>query len=219
MSAQRKPRARHKNGQFKKQTNYLKSTVAFLGNWMGKASVTSIIVCGSLLAVQSTKGEVAPTIIPQVVPIVDPTIHFTKDDYRQISCLAQNIYFEARGESVAGMEAVAHVTLNRVHSGLYPDSICQVVYQRTIVVNDDKSISHKGCQFSWYCDGTRHTINDKERWLLSYTVAYNAVVHEAKLKDNTGGATYYHADYVKPSWSKKFQQTTRIGQHVFYKAM
>lgn len=136
--------------------------------------------------------------------------HFlSKDVQRQVTCLAENIYFEAAHEPLDGKKAVAFVTLNRVRTGNYADSICDVVYQKT----------GGTCQFSWYCDrkftDRRLTIKDTMLYNDIRELATNIVVNHDKLKDVTNGATYYHADYVNPGW--KLEKVDQIGRHIFYK--
>lgn len=125
-----------------------------------------------------------------------------------VECLANNIYFEARGESLAGYIAVAEVTKNRVASDDFPNSICEVVYQGKY----NNGVPVKGrCQFSWYCDGKPEIIRDKKSWILAFTVA---LLHT---KSNiTGGALYYHSKGLMPWWAKYKQYTTTIDNHLFY---
>ena len=130
----------------------------------------------------------------------------SKEDQKQIDCLADNIYREAAGESKDGHIAVAAVTMNRTLSGKFPSTICEVVYQKT----------GKTYQFSWVGMKNRlHTINEKVyneiRQLATATyLTYNRTM------DNTGGAIFYHAKYVRPKW-KKVIITAQIGQHIFYR--
>lgn len=130
----------------------------------------------------------------------------------EIECLAMNVYHEARSESLAGQYAVADVVLNRVESRLYPDSICGVVFQAKTW--EGVPIRDK-CQFSWYCDGKSDTPKEKRAWLYSQLVAHK-VVH-GYVKDNTDGSVYYHANYVRPFWSKHYDHTVTLGSHLFYK--
>lgn len=125
----------------------------------------------------------------------------------QWACLAEALYFEARGESVKGQFAVAEVILNRVDSRLFPNSVCGVVKQGT---------GRKyACQFTYTCDGYSDVIREK--------AAYARVGKIAKLmlkgapRPLTSGATYYHTKAVRPSWSRKFTRTTTIGVHHFYR--
>jgi hypothetical protein len=122
---------------------------------------------------------------------------------KQLYCLAVNIYFEARSETLDGMMAVTLVTLNRVANERYPDTICKVVWQNK--------------QFSWTHDGKSDTPMNRRAWEISQTIA-RTVLNDYTTKDYdfTGGAMWYHADYVKPKWRKYFQPTTKIGAHIFY---
>lgn len=120
----------------------------------------------------------------------------------ETECLATNIYHEARGESRKGKIAVAEVVLNRVKSPRFPETVCGVVKQ-------NKSKKAGRCQFSWYCDSQPDRY-DTEAWRLAQEVL--AGIHE----DPTGGALFYHAEYVRPAWSKRLALTARIGLHLFY---
>ena len=131
------------------------------------------------------------------------------DAQKQVTCLAENIYFEAGYEPNDGKKAVAFVTLNRVKTGNYANTICDVVYQKT----------GKTCQFSWYCDkkftDRRLTIKETPLYYEIRELATHMVVNHDKLKDLTDGATFYHADYVNPKW--KLERVDQIGRHIFYK--
>lgn len=122
-------------------------------------------------------------------------------------CLAEALYFEARGESVKGQFAVAEVIMNRVDSPRFPDSVCGVINQGT---------GRKyQCQFTYTCDGHAEVIAEPR--------AFERVGKVAKLilsgapRELTDGATYYHTKSVRPSWSKKFARTATIGVHYFYR--
>lgn len=122
---------------------------------------------------------------------------------KQLYCLAVNIYFEARSETLDGMMAVTLVTLNRVASNRYPDTICKVVWQNK--------------QFSWTHDGKSDTPRERLSWEISQTVA-RTVLNDYTTKDYdfTDGAMWYHAKYVKPTWRKKLDHTVTVGVHIFY---
>ena len=122
------------------------------------------------------------------------------------TCLALNVYFEARSEaSVLSQFAVAQVTMNRVQSDKYPDTLCGVVWQRK--------------QFSWTHDGKSDKPHEREAWVRAQWVA-NVTLDNPK--KNVGllptNALNYHADYVQPAWSKSKSLTriTKIGKHYFY---
>lgn len=125
-------------------------------------------------------------------------------------CLAEAIYFEARSEKRVGQLAVADVILNRVNSSIYPNSICDVVYQGSERVT--------GCQFSFTCDGSmdnaRLTQNNK-RWRDSQDMAGSIIA--GLHKPVSRYATHYHADYVDPPWADNLAPTATIGTHKFYR--
>ena len=123
------------------------------------------------------------------------------------ACLAEALYFEARGESVKGQFAVAEVILNRVDSAQFPDSICDVVNQGT---------GRKyACQFTYTCDGYKEIINEPRAFKRVGKVA-DLMVNGAP-RPLTDGAMYYHTRAVSPRWSRKFTRTTSIGEHHFYR--
>lgn len=128
---------------------------------------------------------------------------------RQLECLAKNIYYEAGGEPFEGKVAVAQVTLNRMDSGMFPNDLCKVVYQKNVVY--EKVL----CQFSWYCQNPnarapRHTDAYKE----SEIVARQVLLEGFRLP-SLEEALYFHATHVKPNWP--YQKVATIGGHVFYK--
>ena len=122
-------------------------------------------------------------------------------------CLAEALYFEARGESVMGQFAVAEVILNRVTSRRFPNSICDVVNQGT-----GKRFQ---CQFTYTCDGAKEVIAEKRAWKRVGKVA--RLMLDGAPKRLTDGATHYHTKAVAPHWSRKFDRTTTIGVHHFYR--
>jgi spore germination cell wall hydrolase CwlJ-like protein len=129
------------------------------------------------------------------------------DMARQQRCLAEAVYFEARSESEEGRAAVAQVVLNRVASGLYPDSVCGVVYQN--------SHRYLACQFTFTCEGKSLRITEPAPWRAAVRIArevYDGTTYLAEV----GGSTHYHANYVRPYWAKKLRKMDTIGQHVFY---
>ena len=171
----------------------------------------SIIVTVSLALLMTT--SVVYIDQQSIQPIKVSLSDLTKTEQRQVRCLADNIYFEARGESLAGKIAVANVTLNRVESGKYAKTICGVVRQKTKGV----------CQFSWWCDdelrslatSNKLTKTNKSMYNKILDIALFAYMNNDMLIDNTLGATYYHAKYVQPNW-RQLKKTVRIGNHIFY---
>ncbi|WP_135075814.1 cell wall hydrolase [Terasakiella sp. SH-1] len=138
------------------------------------------------------------------------TSHNLVVDTSELRCLALNIYWESRSESLNGQLAVAGVTMNRVANKKFPDTICGVV-------KHSRSARLHRCQFSWYCDGKTDTPKELEAWRNAQQVArlYLAGIYT----DPTSNALWYHADYVNPSWAHKMTRTAKIGRHIFYRAL
>ena len=123
------------------------------------------------------------------------------------SCLTEALYFEARGETVRGMFAVAEVILNRVDDPRYPGSVCGVVNQGT-----GKKFR---CQFTYTCDGRPENMSDKRAYERVGKVA--RIMLDGADRKLTSGATHYHTKAVKPKWSRVFPRTATIGYHHFYR--
>lgn len=123
-------------------------------------------------------------------------------------CMADAIYFEARGESEKGQVAVAQVVLNRVKNPSYPNTICGVVYQN----------KHKRnrCQFSFACDGIKDRINQPKSWKTAQRLAKEVTGGQQYLK-MVDASTHYHATYVNPRWAKSMNKLGQVGLHIFYK--
>lgn len=129
---------------------------------------------------------------------------------RELTCLALNVYYEARGEPVEGKFAVAEVTMNRVVSRRFPETVCEVVYEKKW---DWLRKRYVGA-FSWTeFDVIPHP--EGEQWHLAREVA--EAVYFGRQPPQLKGALHYHATYIRPSWSRGRQRVARIGGHVFYK--
>jgi N-acetylmuramoyl-L-alanine amidase len=136
------------------------------------------------------------------------------ENYKQAHCLAQNIYFEARGSNFADKVSVADVVLNRARDSRYPNTPCEVISQG--FVDSSGNMVRNQCQFSWYCDGKSDVPEDETAWEEAMLIAWN-MVHHGRYRGLTEGATHYHATYVKPGWASDFQLVGRIGDHVYYR--
>lgn len=123
-------------------------------------------------------------------------------------CLAEAIYFEARGEPWKGQVAVAQVVLNRVKNPTYPETICGVVYQNKHRRNR--------CQFSFACDGKKDRIRSYGHWKQAQKIAREITAGKHWLK-TVGASTHYHATYVRPRWARRMKRLQRIGRHIFYR--
>ena len=117
----------------------------------------------------------------------------------ELRCLAENVYYEARGEPLAGQFAVAEVTMNRVRSATFPDSVCAVV--------------HQSGAFSWtYQDNPPKPFGYE--WVRAQSVA--RAVYDDEKAPVLAGALYYHATHVSPDWAGSRSRVARIGRHLFY---
>ena len=139
---------------------------------------------------------------------------FTAENEPEAWCLAQNIYYEARGSNLADQAAVADVVLNRVKDTRYPNTICKVVKQGRQYASGQ--MIRNQCQFSWYCDGKSDYPRDKEAWTKAQQTAYMMIYHQ-DYRGITEGSTHYHADYVAPNWARDLQLVGQIGVHIFYR--
>lgn len=129
---------------------------------------------------------------------------------RELACLALNVYYEARGEPIAGMYAVAEVTMNRVRSPRHPPTVCGVVYEQRW----DRLRKRKVGAFSWTeFDIVPHP--GGREWKQAREVA--DAVYFGRQPATLDGALHYHASYIRPSWSKGQQPVSRIGAHIFYR--
>ena len=123
-------------------------------------------------------------------------------------CLANAVYFEARGEAVRGQIAVAQVVLNRVFSPFYPNDVCGVVYQN--------ASRHLACQFTFACDGIPDVITEPDAWLRAKRIARDML--DGKLwMPEVAKATHYHAFWVHPDWVNEMKKIYKLGVHTFYR--
>ena len=139
------------------------------------------------------------------------------DENNEAYCLAQNMYFEAGNQPVAGKIAVSQVVINRTNHMNYPSTICGVVYDAKYRENwkgNFVPIRHQ-CQFSWFCDGKSDDPEDSKTWIQCLTLARNII--QGEYGDITEGATHYHNVYVNPYWADSLNETVRINEHIFYK--
>jgi len=128
---------------------------------------------------------------------------------RAEKCLANAVYFEARGEPLRGQEAVAQVVMNRVFSGYYPNNVCGVVYQN--------SGRYLGCQFTFACEHKNlDRIDEPDMWEQAKRIATDTLDGKIWLTD-IGHATHYHAYWVRPSWVHEMTKLYKLGVHTFYR--
>jgi spore germination cell wall hydrolase CwlJ-like protein len=123
-------------------------------------------------------------------------------------CLANAVYFEARGEPVRGQIAVAQVVMNRVFSPFYPNDVCGVVYQN--------ANRHLACQFTFACDGIPDVVTEPDAWVRAQRIAKDML--DGKLwMPEVAKSTHYHAYWVHPSWVGEMKKMYKLGVHTFYR--
>jgi len=125
-------------------------------------------------------------------------------------CLAEAMYYEARGEGMDGEKAIAEVVFHRTKTPGYPHSVCGVVYEGA-------TLGH-GCQFSFACDGELELPKAGGAWSTARRLAARIMTGLVQLGDQTGDATSFHAVDAQPEWSDRLVRTIQIGNHVFYRA-
>lgn len=127
-------------------------------------------------------------------PVANTSHNITPFTQKEFKCLVDNVYHEARGEPKEGILLVAKTTLNRAKSGIFPKSICEVVYQPY--------------QFSWTIYKRKLPI-DKEQWNRLAGIVHESIEHPAD-------SLYFHATYIKtPKWAKN-KEGVVVGKHKFY---
>ena len=158
--------------------------------------VTSSPPSNTISSVESSTD----TIVLDVIDEVDEIDEVKAYSPRELKCLTDNLYFEARGEGKKGMKLVGHVTMNRVESSRYPDTICSVVYQDG--------------QFSWTRGKTQKPITEPTVYKKAEQIA-KEIIHRKDKPLN--GAMYFHTVSIKPKWSYYKTKVLRHKNHVFLK--
>lgn len=199
------------------------------------AFVIFLIFVGFVLGVFVSNIDPEPTAIslpleindvqhtPRQVAAQTPTQKYTSATHKwdaqdlneEIECLAQNIYFEAKNQSRKGQVAVGLVTINRVLSNHYPNTICDVVWQKQRSARTGKWVA----QFSWTWDGKADQPINQEKWEEIYRIAQAMLAGHSlfNFADFTQGATHYHANYVQPYWRHYMTYVIQIEDHIFYR--
>jgi hypothetical protein len=149
--------------------------------------------------------------LPVFIHVTDSPIALVKQARAvEAECLAQVMYYEARGEGIEGEKAVAEVVLQRAHEPQFPDTVCGVVY-------DGVQPDRRDCQFSFACDGTLSKPKDRAAWRRMRQLAEKIMTGAVRLSGTTGRAIAYHNVDVAPAWAETMLKTAEIGNHVFYK--
>jgi hypothetical protein len=147
-----------------------------------------------------------PQATARPVPPKSPLVGVVTSD-KELKCLAEAVYFEARSEPEKGQAAVAQVVLNRVRHDAYPNSVCGVVYQ-----NRHRYLA---CQFTFACEGKALRTDEAGPWATAQRIARDVAEGRTYLP-GVGNATHYHANYVRPWWARYMERRERIGRHLFF---
>ena len=126
---------------------------------------------------------------------------------RDLACLTDAVYYEARGEGASGQAAVAQVVLNRVRHPAFPKSVCGVVFQR--------AVGGYGCQFSFVCDGSMRHAREPAAWRRAEEIAARAL--DGAVMASIGNATHFHVAGIDPGWGSHLLRVAQVGLHVFYR--
>ena len=126
---------------------------------------------------------------------------------RDLACLTDAVYYEARGEGASGQAAVAQVVLNRVRHPAFPKSVCGVVFQR--------AVGGYGCQFSFVCDGSMRHAREPAAWRRAEEIAARAL--DGAVMTSIGNATHFHVAGIDPGWGSHLLRVAQVGLHVFYR--
>jgi len=171
---------------------------------------TASAAIGSALTYHPAPVQVAaaPKKAVSVVPSGPSPDAISAELLAEHRCLAEVLYYEARGEGRQGQQAVAEVVFHRMNTGNYGHSICAVVYE---------GAGRPGCQFTFACNGDITKERDESAWRESEALAAQILTGEVPLRNATAGATNYHAITVTPDWADTMNKTTQIGNHVFYR--
>lgn len=170
------------------------------------AIMISLMILMTAIQMSSQSFYHVPFLNSNKAEQVEPARVLSKNERKEVECLAQNIYHEAVGEPRVGWLAVAFVTMNRFISGNYANSVCGVVYQKT----------GSTYQFSWVGMKKRLSSINEEVYNEILEVATATYLNYDPSWDVTKGATFYHADYVNPRW--KHERVKKIGRHIFYRS-
>lgn len=174
--------------------------------------LTGLVVwtkCDPYTVNRQTEFLIPPAVaVTPAAAVFAPSRSYAEAD--QSECLAEALYYEARGEGTEGEKAVAEVVLQRTRDANYPHTICGVVYEGV-------QPNNKSCQFSFACDGALRKPKERGTWQHVLVLADRIVSGAVKLAGETGHAIAYHSVDVDPYWAGEMVETVQIGNHIFYR--
>lgn len=178
---------------------------------------TAIVLTGLVVWTKfdpCTINQQTDVLIPSQIAVTPAAAVFAPSysyaEVDQSECLAEALYYEARGEGTEGEKAVAEVVLQRTRDANYPHTICGVVYEGV-------QPNRKDCQFSFACDGALRKPKERGTWEHVRVLAEKIVTGAVKLAGETGHAIAYHSVDVDPVWAGEMIETAQIGNHIFYR--
>ncbi|MDR3510228.1 MAG: cell wall hydrolase [Caulobacteraceae bacterium] len=171
------------------------------------AAPTASQAAASRIGTPASGKALAVTRVSTVAAVSAKPFHLAQNSNRDLDCLADAVYYEARGESVAGQAAIAQVVLNRVRHPAFPKSVCGVVFQGASTGDD--------CQFSFACDGSMRRPKDGAAWARAEQIAARALA--GSVMPQVGEATHFHVAGLRTGWSPGLMQVAQVGLHVFYR--
>ena len=180
------------------------------------AAVTLLMIMEWIIL--SDLGEVKEAVVEtnEIVKEIQVTLHNTPYSLdNSYHCLASNIYWESRNQSLGGKLAVGQVVLNRVDNKRYPDTVCNVVKQTKYYPSG--RIDLHDCQFSWYCDGKPDEPLEIEIDVYEESFILAVKLLESRPIDFTAGSTHYHNTTVNPYWADSMERIIQVDDHIFYR--
>ena len=165
---------------------------------------TSAAAAAVTAAYRQAAARPAPVIVstPAPSPVLSRVASVSVPVRRDLDCLTDAVYYEARGESVQGQAAVAQVVLNRARHPEYPRSVCGVVFQ---------GARAGACQFSFVCDGAMRQPLEPTAWCRAHAIASRAL--SGYVMAAVGPAIRFHVTHV--AWNGRDGAIARIGNHLF----
>jgi spore germination cell wall hydrolase CwlJ-like protein len=177
----------------------------------------ALIFVGTLLSVFAVLGSIIFFAYTRPTPANVAYVESSQREARhkralELRCLAENVFFEARGESIRGQLAVAEVTMNRTRSPYFPHSVCEVVHETRWDAIRGRQVAH----FSWTeIEDFRAQPREGPAWEQAEKVAQAA--YDATYSPIVPGALFYHATRIHPDWAKTQRFIETIGNHSFYR--
>ena len=162
------------------------------------------VLCTAILCSQSAWSTPVSLTYPPTEDVPVPPRAAVAD----LNCLAEAVYFEAGGSTLDGKAAVAHVILNRARDPRFPGTLCDVVSQ-------GEGAKHEPCQFSYRCTLDTSHIEWPDSLEAAKEVAKGVLTE--RIDDPTGGALFFHADFMEPGWFATLTPIGNFGGNIFYR--